>query len=68
MYHSRLFRIVVLALVLLATIFSLLGIMPAAPAKGEGNQVSSIEMCVLTPELLGGQGFSVTGLGFSVTG
>ncbi|GIK63108.1 MAG: hypothetical protein BroJett018_09020 [Chloroflexota bacterium] len=68
MYHSRLFRIVVLALVLLTTIFSLLGIMPAAPAKGEGNQVSSIEMCVLTPELLGGQGFSVTGLGFSVTG
>ncbi len=68
MYHLRFFRVAILALVLLTTIFSMLAITPAAPAKGEGNRVSSIEMCVLTPELLGGQGFSVTGLGFSVTG
>ncbi|MBI5928453.1 MAG: S8/S53 family peptidase [Chloroflexi bacterium] len=68
MFHSKSFRVGMLALVLLTTIFSLLAVSPVPQAKGESNQTSSIAMCVLTPELLGGQGFSVTGLGFSVTG
>lgn len=68
MVRAKTFKGMVLALVLLTTTMSLLAMNPLQPVKSDDGRVSSIEMCVLTPELLGGQGFSVTGLGFSVTG
>jgi hypothetical protein len=68
MVRAKTFKVMVLALVLLTTTLSLLAMNPLPPVKSDDGRVSSIEMCVLTPELLGGQGFSVTGLGFSVTG
>jgi hypothetical protein len=41
---------------------------PARVAQATGSATTTVENCVLTPEVLGGQGFTFSGLGFTFSG